>query len=716
MSCGGEMQKFRLLDGLVGWDIAHCEKLTGLAFDDVSGLRLAQTRPDGSYAPCHELDPFVSAADVLPYIPPGRLAHGCGRCDWFLVHEEKLLRHDCCAPVWRPVWNRKCDQQLLQNGVAVAARDGRVAVADAKAHRIWIWDNNGERLIAAIDTDDLSGIPDCKPCVQPNSISSPGPVAFTAWHELLAVDLKTNSIFRFGFAGELYGKLSTALPSKDVSGNIQRLAVARDCSIWIVSGVDELSVQLWRATRDDSMFRRATIAELAKAFEPTGLTAANEKDGFCLGECGPEGFPISVCFRWDGCPAPKAIENPPAPGRQIQGQLLTAAIDSGIPRCRWHRVQLEADVPAGTSLEIAVATNEAPSKIAPPSRDEFREPGWEKFEAGVPHHLDWQVAPAGSIEFLIDQPPGRVLYLRLRLRGNGFATPVVNRIRLDFPRVTSLDLLPPVYCDNPQAEDFTERFLSLFDTQIADLDRAIERSPALLDPAGVPDDVLPWLGGFLDLVFDPAWSPELRRKILQALPELYRRRGTLSGLVDTIKLVFDNINPEVQELAAERNWGAVAANTDRTQLRNSIQLGSSRLFGKSRARFRLNTSALSTAPIRSYGNPDHDPLLAQAFRLRVLVPPLNSLLTRQKVEQLIASQKPAHTVSTIHFGGEGFIIGNRSALGIDSLIAPLPKPVLGASGNIRLSRMTVLWHGPNGTPRGLRLGETSIVGMRRIAA
>ena len=244
--------------------------------------------------------------------------------------------------------------------------------------------------------------------------------------------------------------------------------------------------------------------------------------------------------------------------------------------------------------------------------------------------------------------------MRVRLKGDGKATPVVRRVRLDFPRVTSLNYLPPVYRDNPEAEDFSERFLALFDASIGNLDRAIERAPALLDPEGVPDDVLPWLGSFLDIAFDAAWSPDLRRKILHALPDLYRRRGTLAGLREAIKLVFA-VDPAIEELAAGRNWGSVAK-SDGPQVQNAAYLGSVRLFGKSRARFRLNRSPLGSALLRSYGNPDDDPLLAQAFRFRVLVPP-HSLITanaRQRLEQLVASQKPAHALATIRFGGEGF--------------------------------------------------------------
>ena len=141
-----------------------------------------------------------------------------------------------------------------------------------------------------------------------------------------------------------------------------------------------------------------------------------------------------------------------------------------------------------------------------------------------------------------------------------------------------------------------------------------------------------------------------------------------------------------------------------------------RLFGKSRARFRLNRSPLGSAPLRSYGNPDDDPLLAEAFRFRVLVPPhsMNSANARQRLEQLVASQKPAHALATIRFGGEGFIVGNTSAVGVDTMFGSLPPPVLGKEGNIRLRRMSLLWHGRHGRQKGIRLGETSVVGVKTI--
>ena len=280
-------------------------------------------------------------------------------------------------------------------------------------------------------------------------------------------------------------------------------------------------------------------------------------------------------------------------------------------------MQVDADVPPGTALRVAVAATE---------------------EAVVPGAGDWQEAPPGALDFLVDQPPGRHLYVRLRLSGDGTATPVVRRVRLDFPRSTSADLLPATYREDPAADDFTERFLSLFDSSLGGLDRVVERYPALLDVHGVPDAALPWLGGLLGLAFEAGWDPTVRRALLAAAPELYRRRGTPWAIAEAVRIVF-GVTPGIEELAARRNWLLVGERG---------RLGSVRLFGRSAARFRVGTSALGTAPLRSFGDPHGDPLSEHAYRFRVVLPPRSvSPAAEPALRRLVASQAPAHTAATV---------------------------------------------------------------------
>ena len=100
-------------------------------------------------------------------------------------------------------------------------------------------------------------------------------------------------------------------------------------------------------------------------------------------------------------------------------------------------MRVEADVPPRTSISLAVSTSEIDP--APDQGNAAVDVNWSGFAAGLPHPSDWS-EETGAHDFLIQgQPPGRYLYLRLRLSGPGTATPRVRRIQLDFPRATNLD-------------------------------------------------------------------------------------------------------------------------------------------------------------------------------------------------------------------------------------------------------------------------------------
>jgi phage tail-like protein len=244
--------------------------------------------------------------------------------------------------------------------------------------------------------------------------------------------------------------------------------------------------------------------------------------------------------------------------------------------------------------------------------------------------------------------------------------------------------------------------LSLFDAFLSNIDDVIERLPALLDTTGVPDELLPWLGHFLDVAMDPAWDAARRRQILLAAPKLFRMRGTVDGIRAAIYLVF-GVEAVVQELAMERPWGAVGA----------IRLNSgARLFGQSSWRFRLGRSRLSQAPLRSFGNPDRDPINSLAYQFRVLVPLVLDAEARGRLEQLVEAQKPAHTLVTVRASDTSFVLGTGIHLGIDTAFRALAPLVLhsGDQGT-RLGRGAVLSSARSSSRAGLSVGRSATVGV-----
>ena len=631
MSCAPAAATFRLLDDVVGWDQDTVEHLVG--FDKETGIRLANegTDPDGP-----------TRAELLPWFPDPRLAPGCRPCQWFLIAGRELTRRDTCTGGWRPVLG--CDPGLLRAPEAVATRGHRLVVVDSG--RVYVWRNEGDHLVGVIHLDGAR-------------LAVPA-----SGDEVLVVREGSDDLWRFGSDGRPRGVYRTR-----VRGRIIGLRTGPGRTLWLLTD-DGDKLRIYRNRR------RATLAALAAALPPSDLVTADD-DGFCLRENGPDGT-VTTCYTWLGAPRP---ESPPATGRYVpHGEFVTDRIDSGISRCRWHRVRVTADIPEGTAVSVAVVVT----------------------EDGAFTESDWQTAPPGVTDFLVDQPPGRFLIARVRLSGDTAATPVLHRIRLDFPRTTSADLLPAAFRQDPAADDFTERFLSLFDATLAEIDHVIERYPALLDPAGVPDRALPWLAGLLGLTFESGWDAATRRKLIERAPELYRRRGTPWAVSEAVKIVF-GVEPVLDELADDRRWAHVRATAAPA---GAAGLGSVRLFGRSASRFRIGGSALGAAPLRAFGNPDTDPLTEHAHRFRVLVPA--GQVDEDALRRVVTRQAPAHTRASVRTGGAGFVVGTRSAVGIDTAFVPLPAPVLGGT---RLNHDGVLRPGPKGARHGVSVGLASAVGI-----
>jgi len=636
MTCAPAAATFRLLDDLVGWDQREVHDLVGFTSED--GVRLAN---DGS-------DPEgPTRTELLPWFPDPRLAPGCQPCAWYLIAGRRLLRRDTCSGGWRPVWDPGCDPRLLRAPVAVAARGHRLVVVDSG--RVYVWRNEGDHLVGVIHLDGAR-------------LAVPA-----SGDEVLVTRTGSTRLWRFGSDGRPRGVLRT----RGVRGEIIGLRAGPGRAVWLLTD-DDGTLRIFRGRP----FEASTVDALAGALPPSTLVAADDS-GFCLRENGPDGT-VTSCYTWLGAPRP---EPPPAAGRYVRtGEFVTDLIDSGISRCRWHRVRVTADVPAGTAVTVAIVVS----------------------EDGVFADSDWQTAPPGVTDFLVDQPPGRFLTARVQLSGDTSATAVLHRIRLDFPRTTSADLLPAAFRQDPAADDFTERFLSLFDATLAEVDRVIERYPALLDPAGVPDRALPWLAGLLGLTFESGWDAATRRALLAAAPGLYRRRGTPWAVAEAVRIVF-GVDPVLDELADDRRWAHVRATA---RPASAPGLGSVRLFGRSSSRFRVGGSALGAAPLRAFGDPDTDPLTAHAHRFRVLVP--TGRVDEEALRRVVTRQAPAHTRASVRTGGAGFVVGTRSAVGVDTAFVPLPAPVLGGT---RLNHDGVLRPGPRGTRHGVRVGVASAVGI-----
>lgn len=443
-----------------------------------------------------------------------------------------------------------------------------------------------------------------------------------------------------------------------------------------------------------------------------------------------------------------------------EGMVETWALDSGRFACAWHRLFVDLCLPAGCSVAIEAKTADdlppfeirrrarLPADLAgdgrPPPVDDPWLPlgsrvaaeaeGWVAL--GVPDRLAARadVAPAGhvgarpsddplaawrrpaaaapagmvTLEYLLTAPPGRYLWLRLRLSGTRRQGPALFALRASFPRPSLLEHLPAYWKSDPEGADGTERALALFEGWTTTMDQRIDVLRHLLDPSLAPADALPWLASFLALSFDDRIGERVRRTLLAAIAGLYRERGTVPGLTrllsilaeapvrivegfrlrrPTAAFVGDGLLGPGLELGGREGAGEFAAAADQE-----------RELADAHAALMLRR-ALADAPCPADDPPAPlagGPLLAfyrrHAHRFTVIVPRARTDTLAAVLETAIERNKPAHTVHRLCWLDAGYRVGSASLVGISHL-GPRARATPAVLGRAALSASSTVHHG-----------------------
>jgi len=447
-----------------------------------------------------------------------------------------------------------------------------------------------------------------------------------------------------------------------------------------------------------------------------------------------------------------------------EGVVETYALDSGIFACVWHRLFLDLCLPPDCALSVEARTaDDLPpfevrrgrrlpvdlvpsggSAVVAPAVDDPWPPlgslvvgegeGWVPLgiadarpaRADVPlAGIDLErpsedplapirsaVAPTPDLlatrELLITAPPGRYLWLRIRLRGTNRRGPALFALRASLPRPSLLDYLPAYWRADPQGGDATERALALFEGWSTELDGRIEVLRRLVDPRLAPAEALDWLASFLALVLDQRLREGVRRQLLMEIAPLYRARGTVPGLTRLLSILAE---ARVQIIEGFRLRRPTAAFVGEAALGPGLEIGG-REGGPDLTEAQVWEAELAThhaalllrrasqdQPCPAEGPPDPlpgDPLIGfyqrHAHRFTVVVPRPCDAVLRAVLELAIETHKPAHTIHRLCWLDAGYRVGSASLVGISHLGAA-HRSAPAVLGDAVLSRFTTLHRG-----------------------
>ena len=171
-----------------------------------------------------------------------------------------------------------------------------------------------------------------------------------------------------------------------------------------------------------------------------------------------------------------------APGA-FRGVICLSAVDGGETDFLWSRLRLRASVPRDAGIRIYARASDAPS--------------WPEWEDGpAPDGL--RVAklfgpPKGGGTDLWLKEHGRYLWLALELTAGGADGPRIDAVSLRFSGDHMVDYLPEIY----QNQDFTYRYLSIFNSMFQDMEQEIDTLSRDVSPESASPEMLGFLAQWL---------------------------------------------------------------------------------------------------------------------------------------------------------------------------------------------------------------------------
>jgi phage tail-like protein len=223
----------------------------------------------------------------------------------------------------------------------------------------------------------------------------------------------------------------------------------------------------------------------------------------------------------------------------VEESTFTVIFDGKEPDCTWHRLFLDACIPAGCG--VVVRSRAANRKDLLSSADETEEPPLRQRTSGS--EMPWTDDVNGTWELLFQRAEGRWLQLSITLRGNGRNSPRVRSLRAYYPRFSYRDhYLPQVYREDAESAWFLDRFLALFEGFFTAIEERIAAAQCLFDVRCAPAEALDWLASWFAVALDPAWDERKRRLFIKHAVDFFAWRGTIPGLLMALRLVTEE-NP-----------------------------------------------------------------------------------------------------------------------------------------------------------------------------
>ncbi len=363
----------------------------------------------------------------------------------------------------------------------------------------------------------------------------------------------------------------------------------------------------WFAAGTGAFVKSSIVGALHPCFAAAALGSDGRGHVFVAGNDGAQlgGKPFVLVFDGDGEPLDEIPLDPrDAPATGVAGSrdsllvtgprgLLRYGLAQAIPdgtaevRCmlitpalhspdredarRWLRIEADARLPDGASLDIAYASTAdaalqerltaiAGDQAVPAglrAQQLLREPGiWRAPVAfhGSPSAPGDTVAPLSAPLFDVHDP---YVWVCITLSATaGGALPALNGLAVLYPGQTLMDNLPAIYRRvEAQPGSFLRSLVGVLESTTQGFDQRIAALASYVHPATASGPWLDFVAGWLGLPWDEALDEGQKQRLVARASELARGRGTRAGLEALLACLIPGTPPRFRVIDATADTG-----------------------------------------------------------------------------------------------------------------------------------------------------------------
>jgi phage tail-like protein len=383
-----------------------------------------------------------------------------------------------------------------------------------------------------------------------------------------------------------------------------------------------------------------------------------------------------------------------------EGFYYTQTLDSGIEKCQWDRLSLAGQIPPKSLVKVFYSSSDDSNlkwkideKLSDPDISTQDKAGYidgllqwtdPQLLSDLNNQADENTDRIDMLHItsekdkkamLFMEQTGRYLWLKIGLSTfDERIRPFISQMKVLYPRISYLRYLPAIYQEDPVAKDFLERFLSIFQTVLSDLETDITRIFSYFDPDSVPEAFLTWLASWMNLALDEDWLEYKKRYFIKQAFELYKQKGTPAG-IESLVQIYTGKKPIILE---HSQIGTPMVLNGKVSFR--LGIGSILLQTPVRG-FRLGyDSILGRSALFDTGPVKGDPFLQLAHRFTVILDLSAEEFTQYEkgLKQILDDEKPAHTRYTIRTG----LMAGMGSMKIPTQVTEYPPIKLGKSYTI----------------------------------